>query len=721
MEENYNDYNNYNNNVNYPKRKKPILSIVSLTILAIMVLVGTYAFWQVTRKQTNRNLVGAACLSISFSNETGDLDLQNMWPTTDSDGAALTPYTFTLTNNCPDALVSYTVALEEIKDDSADPITYPDDYISDSNIKIKFDNVAPVKVGTLDTLPNDTEEDYEIYGTKKLVNRKLAGGESRTHSIRMWLDANTPQSEMNKFFLSKVKIIAGQGIEEECYAVNNEGLLYSYDPDCGTSATIPATVDGKQVQTIGANAFKGDRQKRISIYHDELLEKEEDDTVPSINDFGVLKNNRCKNRSNTSVNCTIDYSVALSERIYGVFYDESFMENLFIEQGWDPEDPDSEQLLYQYIAENYGPDDIYFVIYDTGNDTDRINFIRNRGVSTLTEAYGMFDNIDQSIINSHIISSANPIVENYYEDYNATTWDNNGSKWIKYDYGIGTKEPTNQYTSEYGLLISSLDLSQATNLNAIESRAFSMAPDLNGISEWPNFADYPGLTSLTFGNNTREIQIGGAAFSGANLDNLTIYTSHVYPNYDEVKYTNISTNPDKTGAYAFMGPYVGSTINNLTITGVSGYPTYADIANFTIDNDPYDSINLLGYALVAGQFYGYYASTVTFTGNISTINNVTNLTYDYNLTLPSSLTTIGDYAFFTYSGDSLTLPNGLTTIGYDALSNYHGANFTIPASVTRIKQGAFGQFKNTVTVNNSQGNVNFDNGWVHNNATVNWN
>ena len=98
--------------------KKKKIAIVSLIALCLVLLAfGTFAWWTVTRKQTNRNLVGSACLGITFSNETGDINLENIWPTTDSEGAALTPYTFRITNNC-DSAVTYEIALESIEDDN---------------------------------------------------------------------------------------------------------------------------------------------------------------------------------------------------------------------------------------------------------------------------------------------------------------------------------------------------------------------------------------------------------------------------------------------------------------------------------------------------------------------------------------------------------------------------------------------------------------------------
>ncbi len=60
-----------------------------------------------------------------------------------------------------------------------------------------------------------------------------------------------------------------------------------------------------------------------------------------------------------------------------------------------------------------------------------------------------------------------------------------------------------------------------------------------------------------------------------------------------------------------------------------------------------------------------------------------------SVTLPSSLTTIGDYAFNTTGLTSVTLPEGLTFIGQKAFYATALTSLTIPSSVTTIRYEAF--------------------------------
>ncbi len=61
-------------------------------------------------------------------------------------------------------------------------------------------------------------------------------------------------------------------------------------------------------------------------------------------------------------------------------------------------------------------------------------------------------------------------------------------------------------------------------------------------------------------------------------------------------------------------------------------------------------------------------------------------------TIPSSVTTIGDYAFFSATRlTSVTIPSSATTIESDAFANASGlTSLTIPASITTMEDNAFG-------------------------------
>ena len=64
-----------------------------------------------------------------------------------------------------------------------------------------------------------------------------------------------------------------------------------------------------------------------------------------------------------------------------------------------------------------------------------------------------------------------------------------------------------------------------------------------------------------------------------------------------------------------------------------------------------------------------------------------------SVTIPNSVTSIGDFAFYDCSGlTSVSIPNSVTSIGWYAFYECRGlTSVTIPNSVTEIGEGAFGK------------------------------
>jgi len=79
------------------KKKNYVLFGILLVVLCVIGV--SYAYWQVTLTQTERNVVTSSCFRITFEDEN-EIHLQNVYPTSDANGLSLQPYTFTITNQC---------------------------------------------------------------------------------------------------------------------------------------------------------------------------------------------------------------------------------------------------------------------------------------------------------------------------------------------------------------------------------------------------------------------------------------------------------------------------------------------------------------------------------------------------------------------------------------------------------------------------------------------
>ncbi|MBQ6687582.1 MAG: hypothetical protein IJN03_03570 [Bacilli bacterium] len=187
------------------KNKKTVITITSIVAVLLVIIGVTYAYWLVTKTQTNQNIISSGCLDISLSGEKNDIELTDQFPMSDEDGMKLTPYEFTVTNNC-NTSVDYQVNLESIGDSN--------NAIKASAIKVALnDEIKRLRQGgnVATTLSEAYESNRILFGT-------LAGSSEETeedtvtYELRIWIDANAPISEQNKTFRSKISVTIGQGI-----------------------------------------------------------------------------------------------------------------------------------------------------------------------------------------------------------------------------------------------------------------------------------------------------------------------------------------------------------------------------------------------------------------------------------------------------------------------------------------------------------------------------
>ena len=178
------------------KKKYMLLGIIG----ALIVLIGgTYAYWRLVISQTGTNEIASSCFSITLENEQNAINLQKAYPILDEEGKKLTPYTFTIKNNC-DTYASYTINLELLN------TVAEESRLSAEFIKAMIDEETPF---LLNTTPATTtlENAYESY---TLTTGYLDANEERNYSLRLWMDGSVTIEDdaMNKQLESKITITA---------------------------------------------------------------------------------------------------------------------------------------------------------------------------------------------------------------------------------------------------------------------------------------------------------------------------------------------------------------------------------------------------------------------------------------------------------------------------------------------------------------------------------
>ncbi len=265
------------------------------------------------------------------------------------------------------------------------------------------------------------------------------------------------------------------------------------------------------------------------------------------------------------------------------------------------------------------------------------------------------------------------------------------------------------------------------------------------------FSNCSSLTSITIPNSVTSI--GGSAFSNcSSLTSITIPNSvtsiggYAFSNCSSLTSINIPNSVTSIGYYAFedCSSLTSITIPN-SVTSIGYYAFRGCYSLPVIDNIRYAdtylvepvNITLSTFSIKEGtRWIGDYAfescsslTSITIPKSVTSIgagafDNCTNLTSikvddnntaycdingvlfdktittliqypvgktDHSYSIPESVTSIGNYAFYGCSSlTSVTIPNSITTIGWSAFYNCSGlTSVTIPNSVTSIERNAF--------------------------------
>ena len=135
------------------KKKYMLIGIIGTLILLIGV---SYAYWRLTLTQTGTNQIASSCFDITLMNEQNAINLQRAYPILDEEGMSLTPYTFTITNNC-DTFAFYSVNLELLE------TVLAENRLSSRFVKVMLDENTPTVLNTNTNVTPTLDNAYEAY------------------------------------------------------------------------------------------------------------------------------------------------------------------------------------------------------------------------------------------------------------------------------------------------------------------------------------------------------------------------------------------------------------------------------------------------------------------------------------------------------------------------------------------------------------------------------
>lgn len=167
------------------KKMTIIITIISILLVGSAIATSTYALFYTETAAANPNEFSTGLLSIEAVSKSENITLQNALPMEDSEGIETDAYIFTIRNL---GNLDYTFDVKLLSMDSSLNMDLDPTYI-----KLKIDDEP---VTTLSSLTD----------SKIKSNLSLGAKESMDISIKIWLDINTPNTEIGKGFISNIVI-----------------------------------------------------------------------------------------------------------------------------------------------------------------------------------------------------------------------------------------------------------------------------------------------------------------------------------------------------------------------------------------------------------------------------------------------------------------------------------------------------------------------------------
>lgn len=173
-----------------------MLSVLTVALVGLSALGSSYAYWRLVKIQDNSNNATSGCFSVELINQSGEINLTNAYPLTDEQGAKLTPFTFTIHNNCTIA-AHYYVNLESLEGTT----------LASKWVATKVNEDAKK---TLDTFPSTTTSISGSIESHTISEGTVSADQSVSYSVSFWMDesATTEDDVMGKIFKSKIIVVS---------------------------------------------------------------------------------------------------------------------------------------------------------------------------------------------------------------------------------------------------------------------------------------------------------------------------------------------------------------------------------------------------------------------------------------------------------------------------------------------------------------------------------
>ena len=242
-------------NINYTQVIKKQTQIIALSVfvMVIGILGVSYALFMKV-DQSEEQTVQSGSLIMQLSAYDGSTVItDNNTPIDDNEGLLSKGYSFSVTNNGTLPITYYIALYDNPDDTSTNKVNY-------NYIKVSLDNGTPFTLGSI-----TTKDSAGRYILKQDIS--LAPDKYDTHNIKIWLDEDTPESEIGKTISLKIYAYGEVCEDGEC----NGGTLPPVKKiisQLDTTGKCPTVNEDGSVSVTGVEATDGYLCKAKDAYGD---------------------------------------------------------------------------------------------------------------------------------------------------------------------------------------------------------------------------------------------------------------------------------------------------------------------------------------------------------------------------------------------------------------------------------------------------------------------
>ena len=243
-------------NINYTQVIKKQTQIIALSVfvMVIGILGVSYALFMKV-DQSEEQTVQSGSLIMQLSAYDGSTVItDNNTPIDDNEGLLSKGYSFSVTNNGTLPITYYIALYDNPDDTSTNKVNY-------NYIKVSLDNGTPFTLGSI-----TAKDSAGRYILKQDIS--LAPDKYDTHNIKIWLDEDTPESEIGKTISLKIYAYGEVCEEGECDGGASIPVVNKIISQLDTTGKCPTVNDDGTVNVTAVEATDGYLCKAKDAYGD---------------------------------------------------------------------------------------------------------------------------------------------------------------------------------------------------------------------------------------------------------------------------------------------------------------------------------------------------------------------------------------------------------------------------------------------------------------------